>query len=123
MQVKSDALDKELEKILRQGKLVPNLHDGLIYSLGLDIKSRDRRGKRLRPTLCLVTCEALGGNMRHAMTFACICEILHTYFLIHDDIEDGDKFRRNRPAVWVKYGLSHGINIGDFMLAVMLQTI
>ena len=34
-----------------------------------------------------------------------------------DDIEDGDKVRRDRESVWVKYGLDNAINIGDFIFS------
>ncbi len=49
------------------------------------------------------------------MPFAASCEILHNWLLVHDDIEDGDEVRRDQPSVWVKYGIEHGINIGDYM--------
>jgi len=51
-------------------------------------------GKRIRPALCLLTCEALGGDPRKALNFALAAEILHNVLLIHDDIEDGDRIRR-----------------------------
>ena len=73
-------------------------------------------GKRLRPALCLLSCEALGGNSERALPFAAAVEILHNMFLVHDDIEDGDTMRRDRPAVWAEYGTGNGINVGDYML-------
>ncbi len=74
-------------------------------------------GKRLRPALCLLACEGLGGNPDDALPFACASEILHNLFLLHDDIEDGDRLRRNRETLWVRYGIANAINIGDFMAA------
>jgi len=74
-------------------------------------------GKRMRPALCLMTCEALGGNAEDAVPFATAVELLHNMFLLHDDIEDGDTVRRDRPAVWVMYGLANGVNAGDYLLA------
>jgi len=73
-------------------------------------------GKRVRPALCLITCEALGGTPDEAVHFALAIEILHNMFLVHDDIEDGDTVRRDRPTVWVKYGIPHAINSGDYLL-------
>jgi geranylgeranyl pyrophosphate synthase len=93
---------------------IANLDDGLAYALGLD--GRDARsGKRLRPSLCLLVCHALSGSTRPAMPFATAIELMHNFCLVHDDIEDGDEFRRGRPAVWKKYGLPHAINIGDYL--------
>lgn len=73
-------------------------------------------GKRLRPALCLLSCEALGGDPERALPFAAAVEILHNMFLVHDDIEDGDTMRRDRKAVWAEYGTGNGINVGDYML-------
>jgi geranylgeranyl diphosphate synthase type I len=45
---------------------------------------------------------------------ACVAiELLHNYSLIHDDIEDGDRLRHGREALWTSFGLPHGINAGD----------
>lgn len=80
-------------------------------------------GKRIRPAICLITCEALGGNTEDALHFAVAVEILHNMFLMHDDIEDGDTVRRDKPTVWVKYGLANAVNAGDYLLAVAYRTI
>ena len=74
-------------------------------------------GKRIRPAICLITCEELGGNPDEALHFALAIEILHNMFLLHDDIEDEDTMRRDQPTVWVKYGVANAINAGDYLLA------
>lgn len=74
-------------------------------------------GKRLRPALTLWWCEALGGSAAAALPFALAVELLHNAFLIHDDIEDGDRTRRGRPTLWAHCGLERAINVGDFLLA------
>ncbi len=104
---KGDLIEKEIENVIpREG--TRNLHDAIWYHL-------DSGGKRIRPVLAILTCESLGGDLRKVIPFAAACEILHNWLLVHDDIEDGDRTRRNRPAAWVKYGLAHGVNVGDFM--------
>ncbi len=80
-------------------------------------------GKRIRPAICLLTCEALGGNTENAIPFALAVEILHNMLLMHDDIEDGDTVRRDKPTVWVKYGLANAVNAGDYMLAIAYRSI
>jgi len=80
-------------------------------------------GKRLRPALCLLCCEALGGRAELALHFAAAVEILHNMFLVHDDIEDGDTVRRDAPAVWVKFGVGNAVNVGDYMLGRAYSTI
>jgi geranylgeranyl pyrophosphate synthase len=74
-------------------------------------------GKRIRPAICLLTCEQLGGDPSEAVYFAAAVETLHNMFLIHDDLEDGDPVRRDRDAVWVRYGPGNAINAGDYLLS------
>jgi len=95
---------------------VDNLHDAMSYALGLDLDRGPERGKRIRPTLCLLAADALGADLAAAMPFATAIELMHNFCLVHDDIEDGDRLRRGREAVWIKYGLPHAINIGDYLL-------
>ncbi|MCF6158971.1 MAG: polyprenyl synthetase family protein [wastewater metagenome] len=80
-------------------------------------------GKRVRPALCLITCEALGGDPKDAIPFALAIEVMHNMFLMHDDIEDGDTVRRDQPTVWVKYGIANAINAGDYLLACAYKSI
>lgn len=93
---------------------IPNLDDALEYALGLD-DGAPNQGKRLRPLLCLLVAHRLGAAVDDAMPFAAAIELMHNFCLVHDDIEDGDEYRRSRPAVWKAYGLAHAINIGDYL--------
>ena len=45
-------------------------------------------GKRIRPTLCMLCCEALGGKPEDVLDYSILLELVHTLTLIHDDIED-----------------------------------
>ena len=117
----SDLVDEELTRFFDQGPEIRNLSDAARYAMGLDIDDRKKRGKRIRPVLCLLTCESLGGSRDLAMPFALSSEIMHNFLLVHDDIEDEDRVRRDRPAVWVEYGLAHGINVGDYLYAKVYE--
>jgi len=77
----------------------------------------DTCGKRIRPALCLLTCEALGGHTDDALPFAAAVELLHNMLLLHDDIEDGDEVRRDQPTVWKRFGVPNAVNAGDYLLA------
>jgi geranylgeranyl pyrophosphate synthase len=70
-------------------------------------------GKRIRAALCAAVCELFGGSYRPALGFAAALEHLHNFTLVHDDIADGDEERRGRESAWKRFGLAHGINIGD----------
>lgn len=75
-------------------------------------------GKMVRPTLCLLTCEAVGGDYHRALPAAAAIELLHNFSLIHDDIEDNSTERHGRKTVWSLWGVAQAINVGDGMFAL-----
>lgn len=82
-------------------------------------------GKRLRPILCLATCELTGGTIDMAMPTACALEMIHTMSLIHDDLPamDNDDFRRGKPTNHKVYGEDIAILAGDGLLAYAFEYI
>ena len=80
--------------------------------------SLEAGGKRLRPALLLLSCEAMGGDAEAAMPFACALEMIHTYSLIHDDLPamDNDDLRRGRPTNHKVFGEGMAILAGDGLL-------
>lgn len=82
-------------------------------------------GKRLRPTLCLATCELMGGTIDMAMPTACALEIIHTMSLIHDDLPamDNDDYRRGRLTNHKVYGEDIAILAGDGLLAYAFEIV
>lgn len=80
-------------------------------------------GKRHRPLICLLACEAVGGDPRKAWPSAAAIEHFHTAALIHDDIEDSSLTRRSEPCMHVAEGLGIAINAGDLALALVCGTV
>jgi len=82
-------------------------------------------GKRLRPTLCLATCELMGGTIDMAMPTACALEMIHTMSLIHDDLPamDNDDYRRGKLTNHKVYGEDIAILAGDGLLAYSFEFI
>lgn len=80
-------------------------------------------GKRLRPILCLATCEMGGGTIELAMPTACALEMIHTMSLIHDDLPamDNDDYRRGRLTNHKVYGENIAILAGDGLLALAFE--
>ena len=76
-------------------------------------------GKRLRPMLVLMACEACGCDSERALAAACAVEMVHTYSLIHDDLPamDDDDLRRGLPSCHAKFGEATAILAGDALLA------
>lgn len=73
-------------------------------------------GKRLRARLALAAARAMGGSQSDAVVWAAAVELLHNATLIHDDIQDEDFIRRDRPTVWALHGTAQAMNAGDLML-------
>lgn len=80
-------------------------------------------GKRLRALLPLAVAEALGHPARDLVPFGAACELLHNATLVHDDLQDGDTIRRDKPTVWVEFGEARAINLGDAMLYYTLMLV
>jgi len=94
------------------------LRDAIRYSLLTP-------GKRLRPMLVMLACEACGGSAVKAVPAACAVEMVHTYSLIHDDLPsmDDDNLRRGKPTCHRKYGEAVAILAGDALLALAFETL
>lgn len=82
------------------------------------IKSEASRGKRLRPLLTLLCCDAAGGHWQTALPAAGAIEWIHNFSLIHDDIEDKSETRRGRETVWKRWGIAQATNTGDALFAL-----
>lgn len=113
------AVSRRLEDYLKLGPQSPDrLQEAMAYSLLAG-------GKRLRPMLVLLACEACGGSVEAAMPAACAIEMIHTYSLIHDDLPamDDDDMRRGRPTNHVQFGEGMAILAGDGLLTLAFEII
>lgn len=116
-------LEEEMRAILAAPEAVVAVHYQMLhYHMGWVDEAFQPgdfgSGKRIRPLLCLMACEAVGSDPQLALSAAAAVEILHNFSLIHDDIEDGDETRRHRPTVWKQWGMPQAINAGDGMFAL-----
>lgn len=98
----------------------PNVNEYLIQPLRSYLKNG---GKRLRPMLCELGCEIVGGERSQVETTARALESLHAAALIHDDIEDESPLRRGKPSYHVIEGISCGVNAGDYGMALAFKMI
>lgn len=118
-------LNLKLRSVLAKGDLP--MYDMLRYHMGwLDEDFQPTEtvgGKAIRPSLCLFSCEAVGGHWPDALAAAVAIELIHNFSLIHDDIQDGDTKRHHRPTVWYCWGHSHGLNAGAAMNVLANQAL
>jgi len=80
-------------------------------------------GKRTRPALCLLGCEAVGGTDTSALSCAAAIEDFQSAALIHDDIADEGELRRGQPCVYLSEGTGIAINVGDLALVTVTAKI
>jgi geranylgeranyl diphosphate synthase type I len=73
-------------------------------------------GKRVRPTVTVLVCEALGGEPADAVDFAVGIELVHNASLVIDDIIDESELRRGTPAAWQAFGHGPAIVASDGLL-------
>jgi geranylgeranyl diphosphate synthase type II len=110
-----------------------HLQDGM-HRIGADCPPRLREaihysllapGKRLRPVLCLMACEAVGGPPENALAGAIALEMMHCYSLIHDDLPamDDDDLRRGRPTCHIQFDEATAILAGDALQPLAFQTL
>lgn len=80
-------------------------------------------GKRTRPALALLGCEAVGADPEAALSTAAAIEYFQSAALIHDDIADKSELRRGEPCTYVTEGTGVAINIGDLGLVNVLALV
>jgi geranylgeranyl diphosphate synthase, type II len=105
------ALDTSIEVVYPE-----KIYEAMRYSLLAG-------GKRLRPILCLATCELAGGTLEMAIPTACALEMIHTMSLIHDDLPamDNDDYRRGKLTNHKVFGEDIAILAGDGLLAYAFE--
>lgn len=73
-------------------------------------------GKRVRPLLTVLVCEAFEGDTDRALDYAVGVELVHTASLVVDDIVDEADTRRGAPAAWVAFGHGPAIVASDGLI-------
>lgn len=115
----SELINKDLfeyfDTYLDQYKII---FDSMRYSV-------ENGGKRVRPLLTLLFCDACGGDVKKALPLADAVEYIHTYSLIHDDLPcmDNDDFRRGKPSNHKVYGEAFALLAGDGLLTAAFERI
>lgn len=115
-------IETEMRSVLNRGAQPTQFNTMLNYHLGFasadGATAQGAGGKRIRPQLTLLSCEACGSDWRQALPAAAAIELLHNFSLIHDDIEDRDELRHGQPTLWKQWGEAQAINAGDAMFAL-----
>ncbi len=78
-------------------------------------------GKRLRPTLLLLSSKLAGDGGQGAIRMAAVVEMIHTATLVHDDVIDVAQIRRGRPSPNVLWGNHTSVLAGDWLYMQAFQ--
>ncbi len=101
---------------LNKSKYPYSLYDPLNYIMS-------GGGKRIRPIVMMLACEAFGGNPDEALGAAIAIEILHNFTLVHDDIMDNADTRRGRDTIHRKWDTNAAILVGDELIGLSYRSL
>ncbi len=74
-------------------------------------------GKRMRPSVCVLTGRAMGTITTVHYDVAVVAEMIHTATLVHDDVLDSADTRRTVPTVNTRWGTEVSVLFGDYLFA------
>ena len=112
-------------ELLEVAKVVENEHDAQLALLqlpdhlaGATTYAVVNGGKRVRPALTLLCCEAVGSSRQEALAAAIAVEFVHCFSLVHDDLPaiDNDDLRRGKPTLHIHVGEAMALLAGDLLL-------
>lgn len=104
-------------------KVIEDIDLSYVHQL-LEVPTRNAilgEGKRLRPIICMLCAEVVGGDYKETRDAFLALELIHNGTLVHDDIIDEDLFRRGRPSTQVEFGRKRAVLTGDALLSLGLK--
>lgn len=109
-------IDQYLQRSVESRNLPTNLLEACRYAVLAG-------GKRLRPLLTTLSCEAVGGDWGDSLPAAAATEFIHAFSLVHDDLPamDDDDLRRGKPTLHIKYGEAMAILAGDALQSLAFE--
>jgi len=106
-------IDRRLASLVKHDQ-PRDLRDGLEHVLSAG-------GKRVRSTLLILSCKAVGGRTVDALNAGAAIEMMHNFTLVHDDIMDNAVERRGRPTVHIKWDVNNALLVGDVLLGIAYE--
>lgn len=121
-----NALDTIQQAIAPELKL---LNDKISTSLSSDNALMSRvidgylqsKGKLIRPILVILSAKLFGEATPDVISAAAAVEMLHNASLIHDDVVDESKMRRDRPTLNAMWDNHIAVLVGDYFVSTALQ--
>lgn len=111
----ADQLETALQSFVDSRELP--LYKMMAYHLGWVDQNgepeRSARQDRSHGLLVLAASKAAGGDNASAMPYAIAAELVHNFMLVHEDVQNANAERNNRPTIWWSWGPAQAINAGD----------
>jgi geranylgeranyl diphosphate synthase type I len=115
------AIDAALDELHPSLAIVARYHRGTADAEGRPAPAGGT-GKSLRGTIAMLAAEA-AGDASAGPAAATAVELVHDFSLLHDDVMDGDRTRRGRPAAWVVFGAGEAVLAGDALVVLACRVL
>src|ERR1039458_821458 len=118
-----DLIQEDLQKVEKRITVESVASVDAVTAIGQYLQSSG--GKRLRPTLLLISAKLSNNNGNSsnasAIQLGAVVELLHAATLVHDDVIDAAETRRGRPSSNVKWGNHTCVLAGDWLYMQAFQ--
>ncbi|HLF27855.1 MAG TPA: polyprenyl synthetase family protein [Anaerolineae bacterium] len=111
----TDSIREDLQRVEETLRTLPMIDDEIVEE-AVD-QLLDSGGKRIRPTLTLLTSRLYPAEAEKVISLAAAVEMLHTASLVHDDVIDGSLLRRGSPTLNAMWTPGATILVGDYLFA------
>lgn len=115
------AIDAALDQLHPSLATVARYHRGTADAEGRPAPEGGT-GKAMRGTIAMLAAEA-SGDASAGPAAATAVELVHDFSLLHDDVMDGDRTRRGRPAAWVVFGAGQAVLAGDALIVLACRVL
>ncbi len=114
-----DLIHDDLERVEKEISLETVASVDVVTQIGQYLQ--ESGGKRLRPSLLLLSSKLVGGGGQSAIHLGAVVEIIHAATLVHDDVIDDARTRRGRPSANVQWGNHTSVLAGDWLYMQAFQ--
>jgi octaprenyl-diphosphate synthase len=114
-----ELIQDELEQVEKKITLESVASVDAVTAIGQYLQSSG--GKRLRPSLLLLSAKLVGSAGPCAIQLGAVVEMIHAATLVHDDVIDAAQTRRGRPSTNIKWGNHTCVLAGDWLYMQAFQ--
>ena len=114
-----ELIQDELEQVEKKITVESVASVDAVTAIGQYLQSSG--GKRLRPSLLLLSAKLVGSAGPCAIQLGAVVEMIHAATLVHDDVIDAAQTRRGRPSTNIKWGNHTCVLAGDWLYMQAFQ--